>query len=224
MEIREDVAKKNFRKLPGRIMFPSTHDIFEFSPFKEVCFAVLRKLLESRNEVLVTTKPRFSIIKNIIQEFGSFRKQIQFRFTLTSVDDNLLEFWEPNAPRFKERLVSLTYAFGEGFKTSVSIEPFLDYDPSELVETVSAFTTESIWIGRMNYIPRNHLSSKEKPYYTRIRKNYETHHLLEIFEKLSQRPEIRFKDSIKMQLGIEVNSEGVLRLSDFQDSLHLNKS
>lgn len=153
MKIREDVAKKSFKRLPGRIMFPSTHDIFEFSPFKEVCFAVLKKLLESRNEVLITTKPRFSIIKAINHEFGSFMKQIQFRFTITSNDDALLEFWEPNAPRFKERLVSLTYAFREGFKTSVSIEPFLDYDPSELVETISSYTTESIWIGRMNYIP-----------------------------------------------------------------------
>lgn len=219
MKIREDVAKKSFKRLPGRIMFPSTHDIFEFSPFKEVCFAVLKKLLESRNEVLITTKPRFSIIKAINHEFGSFMNQIQFRFTITSNDDSLLEFWEPNAPRFKERLVSLTYAFKEGFKTSVSIEPFLDYDPSELVETVSSFTTESIWIGRMNYIPRNHLSSKERPYYTRIRKNYETHHLLEIFEKLSQHPKIRFKDSIKMQLGIEASSAGVMRLSGFQASL-----
>jgi DNA repair photolyase len=209
MKIREDVLRKNFKKLPGRVMFPSTHDIFDISPFKEVCFIVLRKLLESRNEVLITTKPKLTIIQGIDHEFCQFKEQIQFRFTLTSINDELLKFWEPNAPRFKERLTSLEYAFSRGFKTSVSIEPFLDYDPAELIETITPFTTESIWIGRMNYISRKNLSKEEKPHYNRIRKNYETSHLWEIFNKLNGHPRIKFKDSIKIQLGIETNGKCV---------------
>jgi DNA repair photolyase len=200
MALRKEVLTKDFARRVGRIMFPSTHDIFDFSPFKEACFAVLEKLLESGNEVLVTTKPRLSVIKEITRQFTRYRNQIQFRFTITSNDDELLRFWEPNAPRFRERLAALAYAFRETFKTSVSIEPFLDYDPRELVETVEPFTTDSIWIGRMNYIRRKNLTRMDRPFYDSIRKNYGTHHLQEVVAKLEAYPKIRIKDSIRTQL------------------------
>ena len=201
MEVKEDMVCKSFKKRPGRVMFPSTHDIFDISPFKEACFTVLRKLLESENDILITTKPRFGIIQDIDLQFGHYKDQMQFRFTITSDNDRRLKFWEPNAPRFNERLGSLKYAFRKRFKTSVSIEPFLDYDPTKLVEKIAPFTTESIWIGRMNYIPRNNLSKEEEPYYNEIRKNYETSHLWEIYTRLNGNPKIRFKDSITNQLG-----------------------
>jgi DNA repair photolyase len=201
MEVKEDMVCKSFKKRPGRVMFPSTHDIFDISPFKEACFTVLRKLLESENDILITTKPRFGIIQDIDLQFGHYKDQMQFRFTITSDNDRRLKFWEPNAPRFKERLASLKYAFRKRFKTSVSIEPFLDYDPTKLVEKIAPFTTESIWIGRMNYIPRNNLSKEEETYYNEIRKNYETSHLWEIYIRLKGNPKIRFKDSITNQLG-----------------------
>lgn len=200
MEICESALTRNFKRRLGRVMFPSTHDIFDISPYKEACFTVLRRLLEKRNDVLITTKPRLIIIQEIAHQFSHCKEQIQFRFTITSKDDNLLGFWEPNAPRFKERLASLEYAYRRRFKTSVSIEPFLDYDPNELIEAVTPFATESIWIGRMNYIHSKNLSKKERPYYDRIRKNYEAVHLWEIYNKLNGQPLIRFKDSIRIQL------------------------
>ena len=200
MEIREDVVRKNFKKRPSRVMFPSTHDIFNISPFKEACFTVLRKLLESENDLLITTKPRFAVIQEITDQFSNYKDQIEFRFTITSNNDRLLEFWEPNAPRFRERLASLKYAFRKRFKTSISIEPFLDYDPTELVEEIAPFITESIWIGRMNYIPRKGLFKEEEPYYKEIRKNYETNRLMEIYNELNGHSKIRFKDSIRIQL------------------------
>lgn len=200
MKIRKDVLSKNFKKWPSRVMFPSSHDIFDISPFREACFTVLRNLLESGNNVLITTKPRLTIIQEIDHHFSCYREQMQFRFTITSNNDKLLEFWEPNAPRFRERLASLKYAYRRKFKTSVSIEPFLDYDPTELIEMVAPFTTESIWIGRMNYIPCKNLTRRVKPYYDKIRKNYETIHLWQIYNELQGQPLIRFKDSIRIQL------------------------
>jgi len=202
MKIREDILNKRFQKRPGRVMFPSTHDIIDVSPFKEACFTVLGRLLESRNDVLITSKPRLNIIQELDYQFGHYKGHMQFRFTINSINDELLEFWEPNAPRFKDRFDSLEYAFKRGFKTSASIEPFLDYDPVELVETIKPFITESIWIGRMNYIPRKNLSREEEPYYNAIRKNYENNHLWEVYNKLKEYPLIRFKDSIRIQLGL----------------------
>lgn len=200
MEVRRDVVDKIFQKRSGRVMFPSTHDIFNISPFKEACFSVLRKLLESGNDLLITTKPRLLVIHEIVHQFRNYKDQMELRFTITSKNDRLLRFWEPNAPRFQERLASLEYAFKKRFKTSVSVEPFLDYDPTELVEEITPFITESVWIGRMNYITRKNLSRAEESYYSEIRKNYETSHLREICRKLNGHRKIRFKDSIRIQL------------------------
>lgn len=200
MKLRNDVVNKNFRKFNGRVMFPSSHDIIDIPEVKDACFIVIRKLLEAGNEVLITTKPRLSITKSIIKQFKSYKSQMQFRFTITSINDELLSFWEPKAPPFKERIKSLRYAFKEGFKTSVSIEPFLDYEPPKLVNTLAPYITESIWLGPMNYIPRNNISEKDKPQYEKIRKNYEISHLKELFEGLKDFPKFRFKDSMIIKL------------------------
>lgn len=202
MIIRDDVVNKQFRKFSGRVMFPSTHDIFDLPDYEQACFSVLENLLKSGNDVLVTSKPRLAIIKKIVKDFSDYEQQIQFRFTITSSDDQLLKFWEPNAPRFRERLKSLQYAFKKGYKTSVSIEPFLDFNPKPLVEIISPFVTESIWLGVMNYIPRNNVRKADASNYDLIRKNYSEEHLKEIYEIFNKSPKIRWKDSIKTKLKI----------------------
>lgn len=200
MEINESILRKTFRKYNGRVMFPSSHDIVDIPDIKEACFIVIHKLLQARNELLITTKPRLSVTEDIIRQFYSFKSQIQFRFTITSLDKKLISFWEPNAPHFEERLESLRYAYENDFKTSVSIEPFLDYDPSKLVHAVSPYVTESIWLGPMNYIPQNGISNEDAQQYSEIRKRYEISHLQEIFEGLKDFPKIRFKDSMLIRL------------------------
>ena len=107
MRIREDVVQKSFRKMSGRVMFPTSHDIVDITGVKEACLTTLGKLLRSDNEVLVTTKPRLSIIRQIDNLYCKYKRNIQFRFTITSINNNLLQFWEPNAPLFEERLESI---------------------------------------------------------------------------------------------------------------------
>ncbi len=200
MQVRKDILNKTFRKYNGRVMFPSSHDIIDEPRVKEVCFDVIQKLLEADNEVLITTKPSYNITREIVDRFEPFRDQIQFRFTITSKNDKLLSFWEPNAPPFKERLKSLKYAFENNFKTSVSIEPFLDYAPQNLVEVLSPFITESVWIGPMNYIARNNIKKIDASQYEETRKNYEVTNLARIYEDLKNKPSIRFKDSMAIRL------------------------
>ena len=106
-----------------------------------------------------------------------------------------------NAPSHEDRLESLVLAYKEGFRTSVSIEPFLDSDPQQLVHEVAPYVTESIWIGPMNYIPRNSISEEDQPIYDHMRKNIDVSHLKEIYEDLKDFPKIRFKDSMKIKLG-----------------------
>nr|MDO8085257.1 hypothetical protein [Candidatus Sigynarchaeum springense] len=151
MAVRQHDVDKGYRKKTGRVMFPTSHDIVPDEPYFDACMTVLRKLLEAGNDVLVTTKPHLAVIKNICDTFARYKPQIQFRFTITSNDDAKLAEWEPGAPTFQERFDSLKYAFTDGFKTSVSIEPCLEPDPRQLVETLRPFVTESIWLGPMNY-------------------------------------------------------------------------
>lgn len=183
-------------------MFPSSHDIVDIPEVEKACFDVLAKLFKRGNDVLVTTKPRETIIKKIHSVFSDYKEQIQFRFTITSRNDDLLKFWEPNAPLFEERMSCLEFAFSNDYKTSVSIEPFLDHDPQTLVKMVAPCSTESIWIGKMNYIPRNHLPESSLFYYSEIRKNCEKEHLLKIHKDLKDFPKIRFKDSIRSALSL----------------------
>jgi hypothetical protein len=209
MEINQNVLNRNFGKYSGRVMFPSSHDIIEKADIKRACYSVIKKLLEAGNDLLITTKPKSSIIKDIVSRFSQYQSQIQFRFTITSIDDKQLSFWEPNAPEFEDRFKSLKYAFKKGFKTSVSIEPFLDYDPRALIDKVTPFVTESIWVGPMNYIPLNNISEYEKPKYLAVREVYDTNHLREIFNDLKNLPKIRFKDSMLNRLAREVESKRV---------------
>jgi len=97
----------------------------------------------------------------------------------------------------------LILAYHEGFKTSVSIEPFLDKDPQKLVRKLAPYVTESIWLGPMNYIPRNNISEQDQTIYEEMRKNIDVSHLKEIYEELKDFPNIRFKDSMKIKLSLE---------------------
>ena len=195
MELNKDKLNHGFKKRRGRIMFPSSHDIVP--EFKEECFLVLEKLLYAGNSVLITSKPHFDIIKELCQRFVYFRDHIQFRFTITSINNNLLKFWEEGAPLFEERLESLEYAHNMRYKTSVSIEPFLDKDPTRLIIKLYPYISETIWLGKMNYINRNNLSKTELLHYERVRKNYIKENIQIIVNKLKNFKKIRYKDSIK---------------------------
>ncbi len=202
MIINKSAVERTYGRYKGRVMFPSTHDITDDPKIQEACFIVIGKLLEAGNEVLVTTKPRLPIIQQLVTKFSSYREHLQFRFTITSVDNQLLSFWEPNAPQFEERFNSLIHAYEYTFKTSVSIEPFLDYTPQILVYKLSPFITESVWLGPMNYIPLNSIPEADKHFYNSIRANYQLAHLKEIYEELRDNPIIRFKDSMRNRLGL----------------------
>ncbi len=200
MELNINAITKGYRKRKGRIMFPTSHDITDDSLY--YCIIVLTKLLKAKNEVLVTSKPNAWCIFNVINQTEEFKDQIQFRFTITSIDNELLKFWEPNAPNLEERLMALKLAYNRGFKTSISIEPFLDKDPIPLILKVAPFVNETIWIGKMNYIKANKFLPGEKEYYDFQRKICSRSNIEKIIFDLKKLPEdiknkIRLKDSIR---------------------------
>ena len=191
----QKAISKGYRKRNGRVMFPTSHDITTENLVN--CINVLKKLVEVGNSILITTKPNYDCIKKICEVFSQFKGLIQFRFTITSIDDNILKFWERGAPNFKERYKSLKFAFRNGFKTSISIEPFLDQNPYALVDILIPYVSESIWIGKMNYIDAANLNQFEEIFYKKIRLNNRKANLINIVEKSRDYNDIiRIKDSI----------------------------
>lgn len=154
MERNEKVYRKGWRKTSlGRIMFPSTHDITPSTAGDY--FHVLQKMLTAGNEVLITTKPSFEVIDKITRSldlFPSLKKLVQFRFTITSIIDEISLRYEPRAPLPEERFNALCITHLRGFKTSISIEPFLEPIAGvlDLIQRASNYITESIWIGPNN--------------------------------------------------------------------------
>lgn len=195
MEPNIKKINKRYGKRKGRVMFPTSHDITK--EILESCLLVLTKLLKAGNETLITTKPCFHCVQKICEVLRPYRNLIQYRFTITSQDNELLRFWEPCAPSFEERFKALQHAFKRGYKTSISIEPFLDKDPFKLVQKLSPFVSESIWIGKMNYITSKGISDTERPFYEAIRKINNKENLTRIIQRARDfKDKVRIKDSI----------------------------
>ena len=200
MVINQKAVEKKYTRRHGTVMFPSTHDIT--SEILESCVFVLKKLLEAGNAVLITTKPELRCVQEMCHTFKAYKKQILFRFTIGSINNKILKFWEPNAPLFEERFESLKFASSLAYATSVSIEPFLDYNPIPLVEKIYPFVSDTIWIGKMNYIKAKGIKPNNINYYKAIRKNYEFSNISKIIQSLNCKKKIKWKDSINKILDL----------------------
>lgn len=136
----------------GLVMYPTHHDI---TPrLIAVAMTTVNSLVIAGNEVLVATKPHLSCVQYLCQHLRQVRERIRFMFSITSLDDCLSAFWEPGAPSPYERVSALKYAFANGFRTSVLIEPMLEgvSGTMRLYETVLPYVTEDIWFGLMQSV------------------------------------------------------------------------
>jgi hypothetical protein len=198
----KEVVKNTLPKAPkaeSYVMYPTTHDITPY--YLEKSIEAIRKLLEAGNNVLIVSKPHLDCIIKICNTFTDFKDKILFRFTIGSIDSKTLAFWEPGAPSFNERLASLMYAFNEGFKTSISMEPMLENVSLTLTTfyTLHPYVTDRIWIGKMNKISsrvRNG-SPKIETACKIVEENQTDENILWLVEELKNNPKIEWKDSIK---------------------------
>jgi len=209
----EDVDNRKllikWKKIDGWIMFPSSHDITPLSLEHSIVF--LNNLLESGNKILIVTKPHLIVIEEICNRFQLYKQSIMFRFTIGSARNDTLKFWELNAPSFDERRNCLLYAFNHGFNTSISCEPMLDNSIEELVSILSPYITDSIWIGKANFLLRrlkmngiddadtlskaNDLISLQSDEYIKV-----------LYEKLNSNSKVKWKESIKKVVNLKVST------------------
>ena len=206
--IREKDVTKKQKLYDGRVMFPSSHDITNGN--LDACLAVINNLLAAGNELLIVSKPRLECLDRICKDFQLSKDKILFRFTIGAMDNNILKFWESNAPAYEERRECLRLAHDFGFETSVSIEPMLE--PGSVIPMVSELeghVTNSIWIGKMNHIGRNKKNAdlETSAAYEKVEAEQSDETIFEIFNQLKDHPLIKWKEGIKKIVGIEIPEE-----------------
>lgn len=174
-------------------MFPSTHNITPENV--GICLMyILRVLRETSANLLIVIKPSMEVVMKLCDRLIDYKHRILFRFTITSISTNILEIYEPNAPRFTERFTSLRYTHYMGFRTSVSIEPFLDKNPIPLIKLIAEFVNDTIWLGIM--------SGSNYPYHTKENVESICLDILLLPENIKRK--MRLKDSIKNKWGFEL--------------------
>ena len=159
------LARKE-RPCRGIVMFPTQHDITE--GYLEAAKKKIRQHLQIGNKLLIVTKPRTGPFMELLtfleaqdkltrgQTPLNVRKNILFRFSITSMNDETSRYWEPGASLPAERIMCLQLAAGRGFQTSVSVEPVLPgpFSYFEAGEMIYAATepsiTDTIWYGTLN--------------------------------------------------------------------------
>ena len=203
----KDVAAAR-KYMPGRCMFPTTHDITPDHVAE--CTRVLDRLLAAGNEVLVVTKPHLSVIRQFCGLFRKHRERLHFRFTIGAQCDAILGYWEPGAPNFEERRNALEYAWFSGYSTSVSIEPMLWPERvGDLVVTLLPYVTDTIWLGKMNKIRQRVavVTAEDRERVAALEAGQTDEKIRHIYGMLQHVPQIRWKESIKEVVGLPLADE-----------------
>lgn len=197
IRFKDGRSTTKIEKIEDWIMFPGTHDIFP--AILDISLDYIKRHLEIGNKLLIVSKPDCEVIQAITRECENFKDQILFRFTMTSQNEGLLDYFEPNAPSFSERLDILKYCYHKKFQTSVSIEPFLEKDPIPLIKKVALYCTDSIWVGMMTkiaYIKRS-ISPQMYEYLMKITSEKNLFSIIRNIDKLPShiKDKVYFKDS-----------------------------
>lgn len=207
--LREKEVRKRRKDAGGTVMFPTTHDILP--EFLEPCLTVIGSILEAGNRLLIVSKPHLECIEAVCREFAGYREKILFRFTIGAMDHAILKYWEPGAPTFQERLASLKHAHGQGFATSVSCEPMLDSrNVVGLFHALAPYVTDSIWIGKLNGIDYRVEPGTDPKAIRRIKDGQTDERVREIYAALKDQPKVKWKESFKEVLGLDLAEEAGL--------------
>ena len=208
-EVNWEAYNKNLRYREGYIMFPSTHDITP--EHLNLAIDFLKRLLSAGNKVLIVSKPSYPCIKHICDAFTEYKDQILFRFTIGSANSKTLRFWEPNAPDYNERKQALVYAFDAGYQTSISCEPMLDNKIDKVIDDLSQYVTDAIWLGKMNFAIRRlrtngQLNAETQKAAEQLLEWQNDAIIKKLYKRYKDNPLIKWKESIKKIVGIDIST------------------
>ena len=201
--IRNKDVDRIYKKYDGQVMFPSSHDLTPGNI--HACLTALRCLIVVGNRMLVVSKPHLECIKKFCEMFRPYRRRILLRFSIGACDDQVLSYWERNAPGYEERKQCLQYAYNADFRTSVSVEPMLDSaNIDTLIGELSPYVTHSIWLGTMNHLGRFGKVSDMvlQQAINKIKRGQTNSIIKSIYRRYKDNPMIRYKAEIKKIVGI----------------------
>ncbi len=144
------------RKHPGRVVLGSVCDPYQ--PV-EAYFRLSRQVLEILGpagfEVEILTKSDL-VLRDIdlLERFSNYRVEI----TITTLNEEVREFFEPGAPSTARRLVAVKRLTEKGVNTTVFFGPVLPYfsDSTKEIEkillTVASTGAQRVLIDKLNYI------------------------------------------------------------------------
>jgi len=215
MRLAFDRFEREIAKPPiftGTVMFPTAHDLFIEHIDNTVKY--LRALLSAGNSILIVSKPREEVIRELCTALVEWKNQILFRFTIGTPDNTMLKFWEPNAPTYTQRINALALACSRDFKTSISMEPLLggDSDVQTILHDLGPFVTDKIWVGLMNRMDERVDFSKITPsdyehFVSPIERCSKTRYVKAMYENFQSQSKIAWKDSIKRIVGIPLEEK-----------------
>lgn len=211
---------------PNRIMFPTRHDITPLNISSVI--EALPTLLEQADNLLIVTKPHYGCVMEMCEflldhaingpgpkpcmlseAVKEMQRRVMFRFTIGSMDNSTLRYWEPGAPVYEERLASLVHAHHMGFQTSVSCEPAIEHPEYyfDLVAALEPYVTDAIWIGRMNNVQQRLMTNSTCDDVLKegilLEGKWNTEACHRIYNQLKGIPKVKWKDSIKEIVGLD---------------------
>jgi DNA repair photolyase len=208
LRIRHKDLVRKWKKRGGTVMFPTTHDVTPDN--LPACEAKLLDILRAGDSVLIVSKPHLRCVKVLCDSLWEFKRRVMFRFSIGSWRGSVLDYWEPDAPGFVERMDALEWAYSRGFDTSVSCEPLLSpelKDVSCLRDLLNPYVSHSIWIGKMNRIKQRVVAGTDSEEIARIERGQTDEHVRAVYELLKNEPKVRWKESYKKVLGLPLAGE-----------------
>ncbi len=107
---------------------------------------------------------------------------------------------------------TLVYAFETGYQTSISCEPMLDDKIDKVIEDLSQYVTDAIWLGKMNFAIRRlrtngHLDAENQAAAEQLLEWQNDAAIKQLYNKYKDNPQIKWKESIKKVVGLEVSTK-----------------
>lgn len=122
MKIADELKRK--RKKPQAVYFCPSCDPFQPVPqVQQAAFEVMKVLLENNVGIQFVTKGNIS--EQIIDLFKKHNSKIAGQIGLISVDDKILNVFEPNAANAKQRINQLKNIIKIGVQMSVRCDPMI---------------------------------------------------------------------------------------------------
>jgi len=147
-----EVLRRQIRKAAkGKIMISSVTDPYQPIEDKyKLTRQCLQILLPYPFSVDILTKsPLVLRDVDLIKEF----KEIEVGITITTDDDEIERFFEPQAPPISARIHALKMLHENGVKTYAFIGPLLPMNPEAFAEKINPYV-HAVLIDRMNYVSK----------------------------------------------------------------------